>query len=331
VPCRFFLTALTIAVLARSAHADDGPDSAIIRASVERALVPLERAARQYNEHRDCFSCHNQAIPALAFTTARERGFTVSDESLGAIQDVTEHDLTAAIDDYRAGRGQGGGATRAGYALWTLELLGREPDELTESVATYLIREARDGHWRSSSHRPPTEASPYTTTAVALRGILAFGPGSHGQELRRHRPAALAWLYASMPRDTEDRVFALWTASFAGVDATARADLFRPLLESQNADGGWSQQPGMASDAYATGTVLVALHRAGGLTTDGPAYRAGVTWLLRHQLPDGSWFVASRSRPFQPYFESGFPHGANQFISCAASAWAATALALACP
>ena len=56
-----------------------------------------------------------------------------------------------------------------------------------------------------------------------------------------------------------------------------------------------------------------------------------VTFLLASQLEDGSWLVRSRSKPFQKYFESGFPHGKDQFISCAATGWAVTALALACP
>jgi hypothetical protein len=41
--------------------------------------------------------------------------------------------------------------------------------------------------------------------------------------------------------------------------------------------------------------------------------------------------VASRSLAFQTYFESGFPYGKDQFISAAASGWAAAALALALP
>ncbi|MCA9213895.1 MAG: hypothetical protein KDB27_12575 [Planctomycetales bacterium] len=43
---------------------------------------------------------------------------------------------------------------------------------------------------------------------------------------------------------------------------------------------------------------------------------------------DGSWpwRVISRSVKFQPYFESGFPHGHDQWISAAATGWAATAL-----
>ena len=59
--------------------------------------------------------------------------------------------------------------------------------------------------------------------------------------------------------------------------------------------------------------------------------KAGVEYLIKTQRDDGSWFVKSRSRPFQTYFESGFPHGPDQFISAAGSGWAVAALALACP
>ncbi|MBA3295603.1 MAG: hypothetical protein H0U19_01600 [Acidobacteria bacterium] len=54
-------------------------------------------------------------------------------------------------------------------------------------------------------------------------------------------------------------------------------------------------------------------------------------FLLKTQLADGSWFVKSRALPIQPHFESGFPHGRDQFISAAASNWAALALALSSP
>src|SRR5262249_15771206 len=104
----------------------------------------------------------------------------------------------------------------------------------------------------------------------------------------------------------------------------------RDLVQSQREDGGWAQTETMASDAYATGTALVALRRAGGLPTTDPVYQRGVAFLLQHQQEDGSWFVHSRSKPFQTYYESGFPHEKDQFISMAASGWATTALALAC-
>ena len=57
-------------------------------------------------------------------------------------------------------------------------------------------------------------------------------------------------------------------------------------------------------------------------------YQRGVKFLLGDQLEDGSWHVRSRSKPFQTYYESGFPHGKDQFISMHASSWATLALLL---
>src|SRR5207302_5295800 len=91
------------------------------------------------------------------------------------------------------------------------------------------------------------------------------------------------------------------------------------------------QLPGGGSDAYATGSALTALCLGGCLSPNDAAFQRGIAFLLRAQQPDGSWHVASRSKPFQQYFESGFPHGKDQFISMAATAWATTALALALP
>lgn len=81
----------------------------------------------------------------------------------------------------------------------------------------------------------------------------------------------------------------------------------------------------MAPDAYATGEALYALHVSG--VSRNAGYDRGVSYLLRTQLEDGTWYVRSRAFGFQPYFESGFPHGTDQFISASATAWAAIALA----
>ena len=66
------------------------------------------------------------------------------------------------------------------------------------------------------------------------------------------------------------------------------------------------------------------------LATTDPVYRRGLWFLMRDQRPDGSWYVKSRSKPFQPYYEGGYPHEKDQFISSSAGAWATAALALAC-
>ncbi|MEI9972831.1 MAG: hypothetical protein WDO73_12680 [Ignavibacteriota bacterium] len=66
-----------------------------------------------------------------------------------------------------------------------------------------------------------------------------------------------------------------------------------------------------------------------GVPATSPAYRRGVQFLLRTQAADGSWHVKSRAPKIQPYFESGFPYSHDQWISSAATAWAATALSYA--
>jgi hypothetical protein len=58
-------------------------------------------------------------------------------------------------------------------------------------------------------------------------------------------------------------------------------------------------------------------------------YRRGTDFLLRTQAADGTWLVKTRSIWLQPYFESGFPYGRDQFISTAGTAWASMALSAA--
>ena len=64
------------------------------------------------------------------------------------------------------------------------------------------------------------------------------------------------------------------------------------------------------------------------MSSSDPAYQRGLRFLLNTQIDDGSWHVKSRAFGFQPYFESGFPHGHDQWISAAATSWATMAMAL---
>lgn len=97
-------------------------------------------------------------------------------------------------------------------------------------------------------------------------------------------------------------------------------------MAQQREDGGWGQTTHRSSDAYATGVTLSALTMASPGMAASPAYRRGVDYLMRTQEVDGSWHVQTRAFGFQPYFESGFPHDHDQWISMAATAWSAMAL-----
>src|SRR5207248_1581926 len=89
--------------------------------------------------------------------------------------DFTADSLRQGVAAYRQGQGQGGGVDTAGYALWTLDLGGRGPDETTAAVAEFLLRRDADQQpWRPSANRPPSEASLFTPTFLAIRGLHAF-------------------------------------------------------------------------------------------------------------------------------------------------------------
>ncbi len=325
-----WLAAALLFIPVRSLYAPASPPP--VSAAISRAMPLLLRGAKGHIRKRDCFACHNQAIPLLALTTARDRGFVVRDAD---VKEQLEHIATfleTNRENYRKGKGQGGQADTAGYALLALEWGGWKADATTSAVVEYLLQYKNDlGHWTSTSDRPPSEASPFTTTYLALRGLRKWGTAEQKQRIDRRIDRVRDWLRKAGVRDTEDRVFRLWALREAGVPDREIDAAAKDLLKRQREDGGWGQLDRLASDAYATGSALVALHQAGRLETRDQAYQRGVAYLLKTQLPDGSWLVQSRSRQFQTYYESGFPHGKNQFISMAASGWAVAALASTCP
>ena len=311
--------------------AEVAPDDTTIRAAVAKSLPLLEKAAKGSMEKRkQCFTCHNQGLPVMALTTARARGFTVDAENLRQQIQFTADFLAKNRTNYLAGQGQGGQADTAGYALWTLSNGGWKPDTNTAAVAEFLLLFQKDfEHWKPQSRRPPTEQSLFTSSHVALRGLKIFGTPEQRERIDRRFEQVRQWLVKTPAQDTEDRVSRLRALQVAGVPQVEIRRAVQELLQTQRADGGWAQLAELESDAYATGTALVALHQAGGIATTDPAYRKGLKYLLSIQLDDGSWHVRTRSTPIQTYYESGYPHGEDQFISIAAASWATTALALA--
>jgi len=186
-------------------------------------------------------------------------------------------------------------------------------------------------HWKPQSIRPPTEESPFSATFAALESLKKFGNTAQRERIASRTSEVRTWLVKTPAKTTEDRVFRLWSLAVAAAGRDAIQQAAQDLLQTQREDGGWSQLENMTSDAYATGTALVALHRASDLPTTAPSYQRGLQWLMQAQLTDGSWHVRTRSKPIQSYFESGYPHGKDQFISISAACWATTALALALP
>lgn len=307
------------------------PTSATVKASIDRSLPLLLKAAEGHIGKQTCFACHNQALPMLAFHAARERGFEIKDDDLKEQTEFIRDFLKSNIEKFKKGEGTGGQVDTAGYALLTLELGGHKPDEVTAAVVEYVLKYQPDrDHWRVVSNRPPSEASDFTTTYLALRGLRVWGKSEQKEAIAERLERTRTWLLKTPAKDNEDRVFRLLAMQEARVEENVIRAASNSLLGLQRPDGGWAQLDDGKSDAYATGSALFALHNVGRLKAIDAEYQCGLGFLLRTQLPDGSWYIKSRSKPFQPYYEGGFPHGKDQFISSSASGWATAALAIAC-
>lgn len=329
--CRSVLiTVMCQFLISVAAHAE-GVSIEQVRAAVDAALPLLERASAGSANERTCFTCHSQAMPVLTLAEAKRRGFETDRENFQRQVEHTHSHLQRGRKSYAEGKGQGGGVDTAGYALWTLEDGKRESDEVTEMVTDWLLqKQHQDGYWKRSSNRPPSEASNFTTTYLALRALNAFANQEKQAQLDQAYESASQWLHDTKPKDTEERVFRLLSLRYIDSSQEVAKSAVETLKSQQKEDGGWSQLDEMSSDAYATGTVLYALALAG-VPSDDDSWQSGVRFLLQNQQEDGSWHVVSRSEPFQKYFETGFPHGKDQFISTSGSGWATIALLMTLP
>jgi hypothetical protein len=320
-------------VLAGPVRAADAPDPAV-KVAIEKALKRIEAGVTNYPKQRRCFSCHHQAMAILSLSAARERGFPVEAE-------FVQRQVAFSLQSFRnraviaKGQGVGGDSTAVVYALHAFAAGGHPYDETTTALVEYLlVKQRRDGAWPipAFGDRPPTMGSLFTNTGLALFALKRYRPPPEvpdAAELHKRIDAAFArgraWLLANTPVTTEDKVFRLKGLVYASADPAEVARARDRLLKDQRPDGSWAQLADMPGDAYATATALVALREAG-LDTRHPAYQKGVAYLLTTQRDDGAWLVTTRSRPLQPFFDNGDPGGKSQFISFAATNWAALAL-----
>ena len=301
-------------------------------AQVGRSLVLLAKSAQTYTEQRTCFSCHHQTLPVLALQQARGQGFKVPAEEIQRQLAFTQRFFAGRRAQVAMEKDVPGGPFTAGYALLVLGENRWPCDDTIEALVQYLTRhQAADGSWWIVPHRHPMEQSMFTATALSLRGLQLYALTdkatlSTRKEVQARIDRARQWLDATPAQTHEDKVFRLWGLKWSGMAAARRSELGTLLLKEQRADGGWAQLNDMDSDAYATGQALVVLHQANKMDPRSNAYRKGVSYLLQQQGEDGSWRVKTRCEPVQEYFESGFPHDASQFISIAATSWAARAL-----
>ena len=314
-----------------------------LESATRRALTLVTRAGSNWVTNKTCFSCHHQTLPMLGATEASRAGFAMDAAWMKSQADNAHAYFEKRIDDMDEGNHVPGGAATAAYGLWALSLDHRPPDPTTVAIVNYLLqiqgvqkltdRKAGadstplDGRWIASCRRAPLQGSEIGDTVLVLIGMEEYATPAQRPKLAAARASADKWLAGVKLRNQQDRLWRLWGLHRLGGDADTKATVRAAILKTQRPDGGWPQTDDQESDAYSTAQTLFMLCRSGTAPDDPVALRAR-DYLLKTQLADGSWLVTSRVKnKAQPYFENGDPHGEHQFISTAATSWAAAALA----
>ena len=304
--------------------------------AIEKAIARLQPAGPVFYNETKCISCHHQSLPAVAVKMAATRGVRVD-------QALASHPTAATTTMWKGSREPfllgnaafGGFVANVGYGLLGMHEEGAPPTPETDAAVLLVAGLQRpDGSWdlpvggAGGGLRPPLGGgASLNLTSLAIRALSAYMPPSRRAEAAGRIAKAREFLLAAETNDTQEQSFKLLGLVWSGATPAQISTQASRLLALQRADGGWGQLPTMASDAYATGQALYALGVSGTRAQAAP-FKKGADYLLRTQLQDGTWFVRSRGFGFQPYFETGFPHGRDQFISAAATSWAAIALSM---
>jgi hypothetical protein len=218
------------------------------------------------------------------------------------------------------------------YVLLGLDAEGYKPDLSTDAVAMYIqSHQMADGHWAFGPEaRPPLCSDSLGQTVLSMRGLQLYTPRVDKAAYGKSIQLAATWIGEFRPSTNYDLAWRLQGLVWGGKSKNAILKARSELLAVQRSDGGWPDIPSMESGAFTTGLAMMAL-QSSGLPISDPAYQRGIQYLLSTQLEDGSWHVRSRAAGFQPYFENGFPHGVDQWISAAGTGLATIALTLATP
>lgn len=307
-----------------------------IHRAVARALPLLEHSASVFVAKRTCVSCHHNILPILMLHQARDRGFTIDETVLRAVEEKTFRLLrgAASLDAAVQAATLNDPTPNDSYLLMAAHAAGLPPDVTLGIYAQRMVGWQRDGHWVTSDFRPPHSSSIFTATATAIRAIQLDLP----QERRAQGNAAVErarrWLDATPPASTEDAAFRLLGLVWAEASPEELRAAEKDLITRAKPGGGWPELPGYAADAYSTGEALFALRQAGTPAT-ARVWREGLRFLVTTQAPDGSWRV--RTRMVSPasvspqYFFGGFPYQKDEYLSYAGSCWAVMALLDALP
>jgi hypothetical protein len=292
----------------------------------------LQKSGVKFIREGKCGACHHSTLTSMVAEKMRSKGIVDVDTTAGlriaAMSKTVEFICNPNLNNQFVQA-----KFLAPYVLLGLGAENYPADFNTDIAVDYLMsQELPDGSFKAEYIRVPLECGDIHLTAFAIRAIQLYASPAKALQVKKLVMQTRDWLQKQNPSEQQEISFQLLGLQWSGGTEVAKKSVTQKLLSMQNKDGGWSQLPTMQSDAYATGQALFAMAVVGTANEKRDAYERGIAYLLQTQEASGAWVVATRSNPIQPYINADFPpYDENQYISAAASNWAALALVAALP
>jgi hypothetical protein len=287
-----------------------------------RAIAYLAREVPRWRQENACYSCHNNGDAARALIVGVQRRHDVRgaiDDTLRWLAEPARWDSNpggkGGSDDKRLARIQFASAT---VAASTAALV---PQPAVDAAAAIVAGDQRDdGSWRLDSSTslgsPATYGTPLAT-AFALRVLAQSGTAPRTEAIARGR----AWLRTVEPVNVPDAVAVIFglraqreiglRAQREGADGDRRRLALDFLKRAQGRDGGWGAYATTASEPFDTAIAMLALNEvAKRPDSDSAPFSSaelkaaiarGREFLIRDQMPDGSWPETTRPAHQESY------------------------------
>lgn len=257
------------------------------RRAAQLGLDYLEIDSPAWQNRFACNGCHLQSQTLMGMALAKKNGYKVQERAALALGEFI-------ADQFGENPSERGDHNIFAVLALRYYVSGFTPSrkDLLVSVVKGIVANPPENFVFDSGDRMPIEGGTITGTAMAV-GVMAealqFANPQGRTQLKPAHDRAYADLKSASAKTVQDHVMKIIASVDAGEKGDKLSNKLAALLALQQRDGGFGEKEGGGeSNAYGTGQALYGLKLAG-YSTEAPPFKAGVKWLVNHQLWSGTW------------------------------------------